>query len=84
MRIRFLTMMLAGGLTLGGMAFADPPIHAHGADLPPGLAMRRRYGSAASSCHRNTGRSGLTTGRAMTCVPPRQDTAGSALIGMSI
>jgi hypothetical protein len=38
MRIRFLTTMLAGGLTLGGMAFGDPPIPAHGSDLPPGLA----------------------------------------------
>jgi Ni/Co efflux regulator RcnB len=38
MRTKFLTTIVAGGFMLGGMAFADPPHHAHGSDLPPGLA----------------------------------------------
>ena len=38
MSLRFVTLMLAGALGAGMAAFADPPRHATGDALPPGLA----------------------------------------------
>lgn len=40
MSFRTVTVMLAGALGAGTVAFADPPGHARGHTLPPGLAMQ--------------------------------------------